>query len=574
MTPLLCWALTYIDRGFSIIPLIPGTKRPAIELGPFLSGKRRLEKNDPLLDGFWGEGASCGIGIVTGAPSGIVVVDVDPRNGGNDAIVGGRLPKTTWVRTGGGGTHFYLRHPGGHVPCGAIEQGVDRKGDGGYVVAGPSIHPSGASYEVVLEGVLADMPDWVSKSAVDARISSGDAPSEPWVAEVLGNPRGCLPGTQEETLSRLCWWAAGHLPEDIARVVLSSWLSDLPLGNPFDPWTQDHLDEKLDRAYEKRPLDPGCAGPVVDDTPEPDFSAYFQPVSELVFPDQEWIVEDFAAPGAFTEIIGKVKRGKSTLTYQLIDAVRRGAPFLGRATVKGPVVLLTEQVGTSLKKTLERAKMLDAHDVYVLRKDGLKTLGGWTKGCRAATALCKKVGAQLLVVDTLGRLANIGGDAENKSDAVKVLDALGDARAAGVACIFVRHARKGVAGEADELADAGRGSSAITGDMDIVLRLTTATEEDDLRRLSWESRLTDDPEDVYLQYEDGIYVVVDKPDGRRERQTKEDLAALRAAIAELGTTGRNALATHLKWGNGKTSRLLKLNETWTHGPDARPVVED
>jgi hypothetical protein len=567
------YALAYIRRGWSVFPLIPRSKQPAVKIAGFLDGSDRYTEQDAFVH--WGAGnPDHGIAIVTGKPSGLVVIDVDPRNGGDARAVAATMDEPTWtVRTGGGGVHYYTT-AAGSFPSGKTPMpGVDRKADGGYVVAPPSIHPSGTPYEIIdPQTELILTPTWVFARPAPVSITGEGEPAGPWVSETLANPRGCKPGTQEATLARLAWWASRHLERDVAVSTLLLWAQQLPLGNKHDPWTVEHVVEKLDRAYEKRALEPGAAGPLVDDTddaePAADDLSLFEPVNALDFPDQQWIVEDFAAPGAFTEIIGKVKKGKSTLTYQLIDAVRRGDAFLGRATVQGGVVLLTEQTGTSLKKTLERAGLLDADNVYVLRKQQIQKLG-WRRAVRLATALCRTTGIRLIVVDTLSRLASIGGDSENSSGAVAVLDPFNDAKELGVACIFVRHARKGQSGEADEIADAARGSSAITGDMDIVLRLTSV--EDDIRCLSWESRITDDPEDVYLEYDDGTYLVVEKPKGRKQRQDDEDLKALRDALAR-GIEGRNAISKELGWGKNKTDRLLKLHETYTHGPGS--LTED
>lgn len=89
------------------------------------------------------------LAIRTGAASGLVVVDVDPRNGGTESLAGlvkrGLCPPTRFVRTGNGGLHLYYRHPGPHIriPGGKIRlgNGIDVKADGGYVAAPPSIHP-------------------------------------------------------------------------------------------------------------------------------------------------------------------------------------------------------------------------------------------------------------------------------------------------------------------------------------------------------------------------------------------------------------------------------------------------
>ncbi|WP_254549592.1 bifunctional DNA primase/polymerase [Catellatospora tritici] len=89
------------------------------------------------------------LAIRTGLASGLVVIDVDPRNGGTASlhalIARGFTPPTRYVRTGAGGLHLYYRHPGGiAIPCDKgirLGPGIDVKADGGYVVAPPSRHP-------------------------------------------------------------------------------------------------------------------------------------------------------------------------------------------------------------------------------------------------------------------------------------------------------------------------------------------------------------------------------------------------------------------------------------------------
>lgn len=100
---------------------------------------------------WWEKWPDANIGIVTGAVSGLFVLDVDLRHGGDETLAQmerqyGALPRTAKVRTGGG-WHYYFRHPGGEVRSGKLGPGIDLKADGGYVVAPPSLHASGQSYE-------------------------------------------------------------------------------------------------------------------------------------------------------------------------------------------------------------------------------------------------------------------------------------------------------------------------------------------------------------------------------------------------------------------------------------------
>ncbi len=149
------------------------------------------------------------IGIVTGAISGVVVLDIDPRHGGDEALKAlerehGALPPTVRISTGGGGEHIFFRHPGGNVPnsAGRIGDGIDLRGDGGYVVAAPSQHISGRYYVVQGDGFhaskLADMPGWLlALSKKPIRTSSASA------AEWLNLIRGVNAGGRHNALVRL-----------------------------------------------------------------------------------------------------------------------------------------------------------------------------------------------------------------------------------------------------------------------------------------------------------------------------------------------------------------------------------
>jgi hypothetical protein len=84
--------------------------------------------------------------------SAIVVVDIDLQHGGPASVavaeaVHGPLPATVEAATGGGGRHLYYAHPGTTVANRvAVRPGIDVRGDGGCVVAPPSVHPSGRRY--------------------------------------------------------------------------------------------------------------------------------------------------------------------------------------------------------------------------------------------------------------------------------------------------------------------------------------------------------------------------------------------------------------------------------------------
>ena len=77
-----------------------------------------------------------------------------------------KLPVTPTAITGGGGKHIFFQHPGFDIrnSAGKLGKGLDFRGDGGYVVVSPSIHPSGNPYKWELppsKTPLAPMPQWL-----------------------------------------------------------------------------------------------------------------------------------------------------------------------------------------------------------------------------------------------------------------------------------------------------------------------------------------------------------------------------------------------------------------------------
>lgn len=141
-------ALGYLALGWSVLPVKPRDKRPLLAWEPL-----QHERPAPAeVLGWFARWPAANIGIVTGAVSGLVVLDVDPHHGGAEslerlALGRGTLPATVEAVTGGGGRHLYFRHPGAVVGNRVgLRPGLDLKGDGGYVVAPPSLHPSGRRY--------------------------------------------------------------------------------------------------------------------------------------------------------------------------------------------------------------------------------------------------------------------------------------------------------------------------------------------------------------------------------------------------------------------------------------------
>lgn len=179
--PILDAALALASRGLRVFPCKARAKTPATAHGC------KDASSDPDVIQKWFSSGERNLAIATGPGSGLWVLDLD----GDEGIAAFTLiskdhdeevPLTPTVRTGGGGKQLYFLFNGREVKNRAKIGGdpIDCRGTGGYVVAPPSVHPSGKAYEwiVDLETPIAEAPDWL----VDLVVES--APSAP-------SPGGC-----------------------------------------------------------------------------------------------------------------------------------------------------------------------------------------------------------------------------------------------------------------------------------------------------------------------------------------------------------------------------------------------
>lgn len=137
----------YARLGWKVFPILPLNKRPRTT-----HGFHDATTDAGQIAQWWHDNPTDGIGIATGLASKLIVIDIDPRNGGNESLASllkqhGELPPGPVCDTGGGGRHYYLAHPGGVFPCTKPWPGIDIKSDGGYVIAPFSSHPSGTLYQ-------------------------------------------------------------------------------------------------------------------------------------------------------------------------------------------------------------------------------------------------------------------------------------------------------------------------------------------------------------------------------------------------------------------------------------------
>lgn len=430
-------AFDYRERGLSTVPLVKGTKKAAIAWKPY---QDRLPTVDELLS--WNFG---GVGIITGSVSNVVVIDSDRDEAEAELRRRGIPDGTPTVRTGRG-RQFYFRHPGGHVKTGPYNgiPGVDVKGDSGYVVAPPSVHPSGKVYrwETPINGPLPELPGWFF-----------DGPAEEAAA-----PVSVIEGGRNVALTH----EAGKMRRagfdgDVIDGALQVF--NLKHCNPPLPAAEVSQIARSVGRY---------------DTPASGFAPNLYSAADLMhmhLPEPRWAVPGLI-PEGMTVLAGKPKIGKSWLALQLAVAVAGGSSALDYADAEQGDVLylglednprrMQDRLKTLLLGGPAPARLTIAHEWPKLDDGGLDAIEGWLTDHRDA---------RLVVIDVLARIKG-GGKGRNRNayeidyDAIAPVQALG--KRYGVAILVLHHLRKG---DADDPMDLVSGSLGQVGPADGVLIL-------------------------------------------------------------------------------------------------------
>lgn len=138
-------ALTYASWGWQVIPVVPNGKVPATQ-----HGVKDATIDPEQITRWWAQNPDFNIGIAAGERSGIIVFDIDPRNGGDNSWsvwtdANGSVPDGAMQMTAGGGFHHIADYTPEIRSC-KLTEGVDLLADGRYFVAFPSTI-EGRSYE-------------------------------------------------------------------------------------------------------------------------------------------------------------------------------------------------------------------------------------------------------------------------------------------------------------------------------------------------------------------------------------------------------------------------------------------
>ena len=257
------FAVEYRDRGYSVIPLVG--KKPALASWKEFQGRRASHGEIAV---WFGEasrlrGVVNNVGIITGAVSGLVVIDCDSKADTKHWLE--NFPESPlMVETGSGGLHVYYQLPEDARVTNRIRvfgRAIDVRGEGGYVVAPPSRHPNGSLYRWVSWGSysLSDVPvfnpDWVQDArdqVLSPRLNQRLPTKNPWsissvrrrierIQSISGS------GGHSDCFHVACILFEAGLSQADALTEILRWNET----NAHPAWTLKELQHKLHDAHKK-----------------------------------------------------------------------------------------------------------------------------------------------------------------------------------------------------------------------------------------------------------------------------------------------------------------------------------
>lgn len=336
------WALDHAAKGFHIFPVRPNGKKPAIEDWP---AKATVDLE--TIEEWWRRRPEANIGIAT---ADLLVVDIDDKADRCGSLswleLGlehGGAPDTLTARTASGGRHLFFRPPW-PVPnsAGRLGEGLDVRGDGGYVVA-PGSTIEGRVYEWETVAEIADAPQWLldlagaapeprerqSEALVELDTHSALRRAHEWLEDAEPAIEGA--GGDHHTYTVAARLRDLGLSEGMALDFMLEHWND----RCSPPWMPEDLERKVANAFRYAQNAPGVASPAAD------FGGPVEALGsdrllkpyrwrdERHLPLRPWIYGNLLMRGTVSALVAPPGASKSTFSLASAIAIATGRPLLG-----------------------------------------------------------------------------------------------------------------------------------------------------------------------------------------------------------------------------------------------------
>lgn len=473
-------ALEYHSLGLHPIPVEPMGKRPILDTWEYyMDHQPTIEE----ITAWWSLEPNANVALVMGR--GVIALDIDGPEGeralADNGIV---IPADASMATTGKGRHVFFTIPGEAPNRTGVLEKVDTRGDGGYVVAPPSVHPSGRQYTWITHiSQRGAMPPALALILARPTSPGQVALAESWVTQHLA---GIAEGGRDVACTRLAgyFWGKG-LPAEVVESLLQAWAARCTPPLPADQVSK-------------------CVESIVkrEGGPEIDLAAALLTVDSLYTKapsEHAWIWQDYLAEGGLAMLVAEEKAGKSTFFYALAAAVAKGKPFLQRPTRRtGVMILAVEESITDVKLRAQAFGMHPDDPVFFWVDD----LPNTERTHAQIHDIVLEYGIRLVVLDTLGHYLAPILDSENDNLAVlkAVRPWLRLARDTQACMLLVHHTGKG--------GQRYRGASAFGGVVDQILNLDYGDGPGNHRSLWAKGRYRQTPRSIDLMLTGNEYYLL------------------------------------------------------------------
>lgn len=523
-------ALAYAQQGLHVFPLQPNGKTPLTAHG----------LDDATIDlmtieTWWARWPEANVAIRTGD---VLVVDED-KLGAFAAFaegLGQTVPDTRVVRTASG-RHYYFQQPEGQRirnTAGKLAEGIDTRGDGGYVVAPPSVHPSGATYRFESDQVAdAVLPDWAAERLVRQGAERKPMPDIPFLGttaygesalkQEIDAVATAAEGTRNHTLNTAAFAlgqlvaggevdqtdayrsleaaadSAGLPQVEASKTIRSGFEAGLtdPRRAPETNGVHPRPALRVVREAEKPQLQTGAMFPV---EPFPTFSQN----ADIAY---DFLVEDLWPVQSLGFIASEPKKGKTWLGLSLAISIASGSTFLGQFAVsktrrvlylalEGQRIALNDRVGALARGLGIEPESLDDL-IMSYRPRGIDLADPIWAAELAAVANENNV--ELVIVDVLRNAARIKENDASEFAHFRIL--LEDTLRVSSVALLHHFTKLSEISKERTPAERMSGSGAMFGALDVGMFITGSEENARRLKISFDGRdiAMPDPISVYLE---------------------------------------------------------------------------
>jgi hypothetical protein len=469
-------ALTYASWGWKVLPVVPNGKIPATEHGVHDA------TNDPdKIKAWFTSNPRLNIGIAAGKASGIVVYDIDPRNGGQDSwdewtAKNGQLPDGITALTAGGGFHYLAAYQEGIKSCKLLD-GVDLLSNGRYFVAYPS-EIEGKSYQ------------WEASSDPFDGVGPVSIPPA-WLASMLPAPKersitpesSIIKGNRNSGLTSLAGAMRSYGMSEAEILAALSVANETRCEIPLPSSEIRQIAHSVSR-YEPNSdiasstaLGAEAADELLENLAAQPGDYFLTRASSCIDEPSptKWIIKEWLAAHCVAMIFGPSGAGKSFIALDMACSIASGIPWQGIKTKPGVVVYLAGEGNYGIRKRIaswaieHQTRQLD-NLLISNRAIDLDAPGAAAEVIKVVRSITQEP-ISLLIVDTVNN--HMSGDENAAKDVRAMVNSCSTASSAlGATTVFIHHT-----GVSETAQGRERGSSAWRGGLDFSIYVSRTTDK-------------------------------------------------------------------------------------------------